>query len=347
MVYNIQKLKIFLLVLASSLVLLTGCNVIDGIFEKDKKQKNTIHPVLLNGKWGYINQNGEMVISPRYDEARDVSGNYAAVRNGTLWGFVKENPIEVVVTSKFAILGEFENGLAPAQLPGGKYGYIDGTGEFFFDPQFDFATKFSDGYAAVRTDGLWGYVTSSGSIAIEPAFSGAKPFSDDLAAVETFDGWVYINSAGETVLQPSFRITDAGEFEDGLAPIQTVDGWGYINRSGNPVIASNYDEAGKFVDGTAWVNVNGYIGYIDKKGKLFIPPQFKNVKPFSENIAAVQVNNNWFYISKNSGKIVIKEPYKNAESFVNGIARVQKGEGENATYGYLNKNGEYIWFPTK
>jgi hypothetical protein len=343
-----RKLKLLLLFSSFiSLLFLSNCNVIDGITGKDEKQEPSIHPVLLNGKWGYIDQSGKMVISPRFDEARDVSDNYAAVRTGTLWGIVQKEPIQVITTERFSTLGDFEDGLAPAQLPTGQYGYVDGTGEFVIEPQFDFAAKFSDGLGAVRSDGLWGYVNSSGNTAIEPTYSDARSFSDGLAAVETFNGWVYIDNSGSTVLAPSFQITDAGEFENGIAPIQTVDGWGYINKSGSPVITPKYDNASKFSEGRAWVNDDGYVGFIDSNGSFIIPAQFNTVKAFSENMAAVRVNNDWFYISKKSGKIVINEPYENAESFINGIARVQKGENENATYGYIDKDGKYIWFPTK
>lgn len=344
-----QKLKLFLLFLSFvCLIILSGCNVIDGITGKDnEEQKTTIHPVLLNGEWGYINQKGKMVISPRFDEARDASNGYAAVRNGTLWGFVKTDPAQVILTSTFSTLGDFEDDLAPAQLPSGQYGYINGSGEFVIEAQFDFAAKFSNGYAAVRTDGLWGYVSSTGATVIEPVYSDARSFSNGLAAVETFNGWIYINSEGNTVLDPAFQITDAGEFEDGIAPIQTVDGWGYINKAGNPIITPEYDSARKFSEGRASVNDDGYIGFIDKEGEFIIPAQFNDVKSFSEDMAAVQLSSDWFYINKKSGKIVINTPYENAESFVNGIARVQEGENENATYGYINKKGDYVWYPSK
>ena len=39
------------------------------------------------------------------------------------------------------------------------------------------------------------------------------------------------------------------------------------------------------------------------------------------------------------------EPYD--EDFQNGIARVQIGTEDNARFGYINKDGEYVWFPTR
>ena len=41
------------------------------------------------------------------------------------------------------------------------------------------------------------------------------------------------------------------------------------------------------------------------------------------------------------------EQVRYAEDFQNGIARVQIGTEDNARFGYINKDGEYVWFPTR
>ncbi|HBX66855.1 MAG TPA: hypothetical protein DEG32_12150, partial [Balneolaceae bacterium] len=80
---------------------------------------------------------------------------------------------------------------------------------------------------------------------------------------------------------------------------------------------------------------------------ILIEPQFAEVKPFSENMAAIRLSNDWFYLNKDSKLISITTPFEDAESFNNGIVRVQLGNDENIRYGYINKKGEYIWYPTR
>lgn len=326
------------------IVLLTGCNLVGN---DDDGNKQTLHPVLLNGSWGYINSSGAIEISPRFDEARDVSDNLAAVQQGTLWGYVKVKPAGLFIEAKFASAGDFNNGLAPVQLPGQLYGFIDETGSFVIEPQFDFAQPLSESKAAVRVDGLWGYINSDGATIVEPKYSDARPFSGGLAAVETFEGWIYIDADGNEAINPTFQISTAGEFSEGLAPIETADGWGFINKSGSPVITPKYDEAGRFSEGLAWFRDDDYIGFINTNEDVVIEPQFAEVKPFSESMAAIRLNSDWFYLNKNSRLITITSPFEQAESFNNEIARVQLGNDENARYGYINKQGEYIWFPTR
>ncbi len=346
-----NKSKIFSLLLLGLFVLalLSGCELIDPIVgnDNDNDKNNTIHPILLNGSWGFINTSGTIVITPQFDQARDASEKIAAVQQGTLWGYVQTNPAKLIIEPQYISVGDFENGLAPVQLPGQQYGYIDESGSFVIEPQFDFAQPLSENKAAIRIDGLWGYIHSDGTFLIEPKYSDARPFSGGLAAVETFEGWIYIDDEGNETINPTFQISNAGEFVEGLAPIETNDGWGFINKSGSPVIPPKYAETGRFSEGLAWFREGDYIGFLNSNEDIVIEPQFSEVKPFSENMAAIRLNNDWFYLNKTNRLVTITTPFENAESFNSGIARIQLGTEEDTRYGYINKKGEYIWFPTQ
>ena len=66
-----------------------------------------------NGKFGYINLDGQVVIEPQFDDTHFFSKGLAAVKIN------------------------------------GKFGFIDKTGKMVFEPQFDKALSFSEGLAAV------------------------------------------------------------------------------------------------------------------------------------------------------------------------------------------------------
>ncbi len=72
------------------------------------------------------------------------------------------------------------------QKSGNRYGYIDKTGHFVINPQFDFAWIFSEGLAAVligdEETGKWGYIDKTGHFVINPQFNfGAFNFSEGLS----------------------------------------------------------------------------------------------------------------------------------------------------------------------
>lgn len=62
-----------------------------------------------NGKWGFMNEDGEVVIEPAYDGAHSFSGGVAAVCRDGLWGFIDEDG-ELVVDYTFADAGYFDAG---------------------------------------------------------------------------------------------------------------------------------------------------------------------------------------------------------------------------------------------
>jgi hypothetical protein len=78
----------------------------------------------------------------------------------------------------------------------GKWGFIDKTGHYVINPQFDSAEPFSDGLAAVRIGGWetgkFGFIDKTGHIVINPQFDFVSAFSDGLAAVRIGSKWGYI-----------------------------------------------------------------------------------------------------------------------------------------------------------
>lgn len=73
-----------------------------------------LYPIEENGKWGYINEDGETVITPAFDSACDFSERLTP---------------ELIFLAAIVI--------------NDKWGYIDTTGDLAIDIIFDEAMKFS------------------------------------------------------------------------------------------------------------------------------------------------------------------------------------------------------------
>ena len=109
---------------------------------------------------------------------------------------------------------------------GGKWGFIDKTGQFVINPQFDWAWDFSEGLAAVGIGdykgGSWGFIDKSGEYAIYPQFNWAFIFHEGLAAVGIGDinegRYGYIDRSGKYIINPQFG--DAMSFSNGLARVR-------------------------------------------------------------------------------------------------------------------------------
>ncbi|MBQ3995541.1 MAG: WG repeat-containing protein, partial [Clostridia bacterium] len=59
----------------------------------------------------------------------------------------------------------------------GLWGFVTLDGTVLLEPQFEDATSFSKGMAAVKKDGKWGYIDKTGEFLIPPTFEEAGPLS--------------------------------------------------------------------------------------------------------------------------------------------------------------------------
>lgn len=284
-------------------------------------------------KCGYINKTGKKIIDFRYDACFDFSEGLALVMEGS-----NDEPIYIDKLGNtlidFKKLGfkfprsaslesqplNFSEGLSSFQMTGneGKVGFIDKTGKIVVPAQFDFASKFSEGFSLVLSnDNGLGFIDKTGKVVINLRsldIKSAGYFSEGLAAVSKGGKWGYIDTTGKIVIAPQFDAP--GIFLDGLAQFKVGKKWGYIGKSGNIVINPIYDGTELFTEGLAAVKVNDKYGFIDKTGRMVIEPTYQSV-----------------------GSL-----HKDRRSFYNGLALVGDKDG---AFGYIDKSGNYVWKPTK
>jgi len=113
--------------------------------------------VKIGDKWGFINEDGQVVIAPIYDDASNFFDGLAVVKIGSKWGYIDKTG-QVVIPLKYDYAEPFNNGIAkvgvlsyykPADIestiPGiEKYNYetIDKTGNKAYS-KYDSVSYFS------------------------------------------------------------------------------------------------------------------------------------------------------------------------------------------------------------
>ncbi|MBK9635062.1 MAG: WG repeat-containing protein [Bacteroidetes bacterium] len=145
----------------------------------------------VSGNWGYINNEGVLVIPYMYDEAKPFSEGIAFVKDGFLWLYIdKQNNILGSLSEyQFYYLRweiedcypynyshydaylyrsgdtRFCNGLAKV-VKNNKVGFINSKGEIVIPFIFDEANNFSENIASVSVNNLWGCIDINGNIII-------------------------------------------------------------------------------------------------------------------------------------------------------------------------------------
>jgi len=68
--------------------------------------------VKIDGKWGYVNREGELVIEPCYEDAGPFSNGMAPVKQTTQWGYIDRSG-EIRIDTQYEEAGSFYKGTAP------------------------------------------------------------------------------------------------------------------------------------------------------------------------------------------------------------------------------------------
>lgn len=125
--------------------------------------------------WNYINENGETVLELNCSDATDFSSGMASIKlkDGT-WRIIDK--AGKVLFEHFINLHFSEDLAVCYSKEKGKIGFVDASGSFIIEPQFEWASNFKNGYAIIEKDGKMGYIDSNGEIVILPAYSKADHF---------------------------------------------------------------------------------------------------------------------------------------------------------------------------
>lgn len=300
-----------------------------------------------DGKFGYINHLGELVITPQFEKAStSFSEGLANVKVGGRWGFINEegrfviNPQFEHSKSLYDRAYNFSDGMAKVEF-GGKWGYIDKEGKLVVTPQFDFAENYCDGLAVVLGNfgsDRWGYIDKEGKYAINPQFDFADSFLEGLAVVSIGNKWGLIDKNGKYVINPQFDYADS--FIEGLAAVSIGDKYGFINKEGKYVVTPQFDNVSDCSEELIAVEIGDKWGFINREGKWVINPQFDEVSNFSEGLAVVDVGGKYGYIDK-EGRYVINPLFDNAVAFNESLAMVKI----ESKWGCVDKQGKYVINP--
>lgn len=314
-----------------------------------KVYNNGLFRVYINGKVGFVDSSGKIVVQPKYDSVSDFNSqcNCATAKNEeNLWGIINIQG-DWIVPPKFTTVGVIGAGYVPVQEKGeNKFKFIDVFGNVLVSG-FDFVRSFSNGLAAVNIDNKWGFINLKGEIAIPPKYtldgylhlkmpqlSAVGDFSDGLAGV-IINGKQFYIRPDDTVAFVLDEGMFGGDFSEGLAVVWKNEKYGVIQNNGKIILQPVFSQIETFSEGLAAFRDGVSWGYLNKEGKVVVKPIFEQAKEFKNDLAAVKINGKWGFIDK-TGKLVIKPKYDNAENFQYQLANVESDEQEF----FINKQGK-------
>lgn len=213
---------------------------------------NELCQVKKDGKYGYINLSGKLVIPFKYKRAYPFS----------------------------------DNGLAFVVNDNNIGGYIDQYGEFIIPPIYETGSNFKFGFAAVSKNGKYEYIYKNGMKAVNKTFKYASGFSETgLAKVETFNEKQSLMDTRSHVVIELKEGSELSEFKEDsrITKFKINNREALINAAGD-IITGFFEHV--FISPYSRLNPflrNGLWGYVDQLGNEVIPNIYKQVTQFDQN----------------------------------------------------------------
>ncbi len=313
--------------------------------EVKRRDASGYHIIYRDGKWGYVNNTGQVVIVPRFHWAEDFFEDRAAVQEGDgssgKCGYVRPDGSWAVelATSAFPS-GRFSEGRAWYHQWIGKslrFGCVDAEGRSVLSPTYGDCKPFSEGLSAVMTGPSaleleafggsiedlnsrqrWGCVDLEGHGVISFEYEFIEPFSNGMALAKRTgeDHPAFIDHRGQAVIplaqfaRHSMPIVTGHSFHEERALLSLFDG---IAKSRRCLI----DASGQIV----WQSDDIYLS------------------PFSCGLAHARPRNAEKVGFVNlQGQYVIPPKFEHAGDFREGLCRVLEG----GKWQYIDATGAVI-----
>lgn len=194
-------------------------------------------PFEKDGRWGYRDSRGRVVIEPEFAAALAFSSEgLAAVVDKDGWAYM--NDAGAIVIRPFVVDNgpePFREGLARF-VAEGRFGYFNKKGDVVIMPRYDFSAPFSEGLAAFCAGcrkemkgeiafwvgGKWGYINRNGNVAIPARFDVVNDFEMGKARVKLEGTWIDIDRTGRAAHDMGERdsIGSARMEQDGTIVLQ-------------------------------------------------------------------------------------------------------------------------------
>lgn len=266
----------------------------------------------------------------------------------------------------------------------GKWGYVDRSGDWVIEPQWDQATDFSEGRAAVGGWRRWGIIDHAGELVLPLEYESPSsstldgrrvvsspfaPFSEGCAAAEIFTQqaeYLFVDRDGalhRPVLPGGQALAGLGSFSEGLAWFSWSEDlewhYGWLDHQGQVAIPAEFADAGDFSQGLAPAESRrGGAGFIDPDGRLTLPRKWtlESASAFSEGLAPVSIEPfRTVYMDEEDFVIMqARDPQTGQEAtiemggaFHSGRAPVRMTLGEETVMAYIDQEGEVAFVPAR
>lgn len=278
----------------------------------------------MDGKYGYIDQNGEEVIPAVYDDADYFSGGIARVREGIYFRVIDIRGRELIKT-------EYDNVTVSDEFiiveSGNKYGCFDRTGMEVMPVRYDMLRIEQEKIVYKEEN-------DQEAVTVFLQFEAAVAAKESRFGITDYEGNFIIPAVYE-------NIYCLGEFPDMIFVVADKGKYGFfhvneLSEYGDGTLPLCYEEVRGYQDGMAVVRQDGKYSVVDREGKPLLAFGKENVRLLESGLLLVEKGGK-YHLADRTGAMVGSGEYDEM---------IQDGDSYriklNGAYGFLNANGEEV-----
>ena len=316
-----------------------------------------LYPVISEGKYGFMNTQGKLMIPAMYNEVGPFQEGLAVVSKDDKFGIIdKKN--QMIVDFQYDEILEFVQNRAIVRK-GEKYGVIDRLGKIIFPVVFDDISFTGSFYDTEKDEKIQLYdlnfqeVANVLEVALVPCyfqsmskqhpeyeFIGDLDRTSNRAVVKVAGQLNYIDSTGKLMLtNPLEWFPDAlsvAKYNNGFAVYRKKDKYGLIDINGKVVQKNVYESSGPFT-GFWPVKDKGNWALLDVKGKVILPFEYDFIR-FMPDLGYLIEREEQFGLLNSMGNMILPVSFSTIKRFEDAYYMVSIEE----KFGLFLKDGREI-----
>lgn len=299
-----------------------------------------------NGKYGFKDRNETVVIPPIIDGYKSLgySGRGSVVRVNEKWGAINERGEWMFKPEYEDIITAYPRGHFVRF--DGKYGFCNEKGIFTIDFKYDELKEtlsFNDSvsYFLAKQNGKWGIVIDDDKVLLSIEYDSVHLHGDWAnVTLNKKNGCINIKTGASIPVMYDY-ISGFGYGNDcGEMVVCIGNCYGVIDIQGKYVLPLDFEDLHIEKAGFYRAKKNGLYGLVSKNGCNLFPYKYKRLETFDANgMALAQREDDMFGYINQKDDVIIPFTYSRAENFCGNYAVVGN---RNGLFGVIDRDGMVI-----
>lgn len=323
---NIKKVIAVIILIAVFIMVIVGIKTLLSTDTVKITEQTSYYPVYTNEKWGVINQKGETVIAPQYNEMITIPNSKV-----DLFICVYDVDYENSTYKTKIINSKNEEKFTEYDLVEGLEN-IDKSNIMWYE----------EGALKVKKGNLYGLIDYTGKVILPIEYTNIEALQGvkNSIVIKKNDKVGLCDNKGNIVINPEYKeIKGIGEdYKNGYIVINSDNLYGLIDFTKNVVLEPKYEEIKQVSSSNIFiVKENGTLKAINKDGETLIENKFDDVKEINEDSLVFVRNGKYGIINVNQEEKVQAE-YDYLKYAFGNYYIAKKGN----KYGIINSSNETL-----